>query len=62
MAVVGVDVDAQNIKPEWTLESRVAQAALRYFGHVARDERGWRMMPVNIGVMNGKRQHIRAFR
>ena len=32
--------ELENIKPEWTLESRVAQAALRYFGHVAREERG----------------------
>ena len=30
----------ENIKPEWTRESRVAQAALRYFGHVVREERG----------------------
>ena len=26
----------ENIKPEWTLESRVAKAALCYFGHVVR--------------------------
>ena len=26
----------ENIKPEWTLESRVAKAALSYFGHVVR--------------------------
>ena len=30
----------ENIKPERTLESRVAHAALRYFGHVVREERG----------------------
>ena len=30
----------ENIKPEWTLESRVEQAALRYFGNVVREERG----------------------
>ena len=26
----------ENIKPEWTLESRVTKAALSYFGHVVR--------------------------
>ena len=26
----------ENIKPEWTLESRVTKAALGYFGHVVR--------------------------
>ena len=26
----------ESIKPEWTLESRVAKAALSYFGHVVR--------------------------
>ena len=26
----------ENIKPEWTLESRVPKAALSYFGHVVR--------------------------
>ena len=30
----------ENITPEWTLESREAKAALRYFGHVVREERG----------------------
>ena len=29
----------ENIKPERTLESMVAQAALIYFGHVVREER-----------------------
>ena len=28
----------ENIKPEWTLESRVPKAALSYFGHVVRAE------------------------
>ena len=31
---------AGKIKPECTMESRVAQSALRYFGHVVRQERG----------------------
>ena len=26
----------ENIKPEWTQESRVTKAALSYFGHVVR--------------------------
>ena len=29
----------ENIMPEWTLVSRVAKPALRYFGHVVREER-----------------------
>ncbi len=32
----------ENIKPEWTLESRVPMAALGYFGHVVRAG-GWKM-------------------
>ena len=39
----------EKIKPEWTLESRVAQAALRYFGHVVREEHG-----MENGVMLGE--------
>ena len=39
----------ENIEPERTLESRVAQAALRYFGHVVREERG-----MENGVMLGE--------
>ena len=42
----------ENIKPEWTLESREAKAALRYFGHVVRDQRGIEN-DVMIGRMNG---------
>ena len=33
----------ENIKPEWTLESRVPKAALSYFGHVGREQEGWKM-------------------
>ena len=44
----------ENIKPEWTLESRVAQTALRYFGHVVREERGMEN-DVMHGEMSGKR-------
>ena len=33
----------ENIKPEWTLDSRVPNAALRYFGHVVRAGGGWKM-------------------
>ena len=29
----------KSIRPGWTLESSVAQAALGYFGHVVREER-----------------------
>ena len=31
---------ARKVKPKWTLESRVIKAALSYFGHVVRKERG----------------------
>ena len=48
----------ENIKPEWTLESRVTQAALRYFGHVARQERGMEN-DVMLGGMIGKRRRGR---
>ena len=44
---------------EWTLESRVAQAALRYFGHVVREERGMEN-DVMLGVMSGKRGRGRS--
>ena len=47
-----------NIKPEWTLESRVAQAALRYFGHVVREERRMEN-DVMLGEMSGKRRRGR---
>ena len=43
---------------EWTLESRVAQAALRYFGHVVREERGMEN-DVMLGEMSGKRRRGR---
>ena len=42
----------ENIKPEWTLESRLAQAAFLYFGHVVREERGMEN-DVLLGEMNG---------
>ena len=48
----------ENIKPEWTLESRVAQAALRYFGHVVREERGMEN-DVMFAEMSGKRRRGR---
>ena len=41
----------ENIKPEWTLESRVAKAALSYFGHVVRA--GGMEDDVMLGRMNG---------
>ena len=44
------------IKPEWTLESRVAQAALRYLGHyVVREECGMEN-DVMLGEMSGMRR------
>ena len=45
----------ENIKPEWTLESRVAQAGLRYFGHVLSEERGMEN-DVMLWEMSGKRR------
>ena len=48
----------ENIKPEWTLELRVAQAALRYFGHVVREERGMENDAM-LGEMSGKRRRGR---
>ncbi len=48
----------ENIKPEWTLESRVTQAALRYFGHVVREERGMENDAM-LGEMSGKRRRGR---
>ena len=41
----------ENIKPEWTLESRVPKAALSYFGHVVRA--GGMEDEVMLGRMNG---------
>ena len=48
----------ENIKPEWTLESRVAQASLRYFGLVVRQQRGMEN-DVMLGEMSGKRRRGR---
>ena len=47
----------ENIKPEWTLESRVAKAALSYFGHVVRA--GGMEDDVMLGRMNGARKRGR---
>ena len=47
----------ENIKPEWTLESRVPKAALRYFGHVVRA--GGMEYDVMLGRMNGARRRGR---
>ena len=47
----------ENIKPEWTLESRVATAALSYFGHVVRA--GGMEDDVMLGRMNGTRKRGR---
>ena len=47
----------ENIKPEWTLESRVPRAALSYFGHVVRA--GGMEDDVMLGRMNGARRRGR---
>ena len=47
----------ENIKPEWTLESRVSKAALSYFGHVVRA--GGMEDDVMLGRMNGARRRGR---
>ena len=47
----------ENIKPEWALESRVAKAALSYFGHVVRA--GGMEDDVMLGRMNGARKRGR---
>ena len=47
----------ENIKPDWTLESRVAKAALSYFGHVVRA--GGMEDDVMLGRMNGARKRGR---
>ena len=47
----------ENIKPEWTLESRVPKAALTYFGHVVRA--GGMEDDVMLGIMNGARRRGR---
>ena len=48
----------ENIKPEWTLESRVPKAALSYFGHVVRA--GGVEDDVMLGRMNGARRRGRS--
>ena len=47
----------ENIKPEWTLESRVPKAALSYFGHVV--TAGGMEDDVMLGRMNGARRRGR---
>ena len=47
----------ENIKQEWTLESRVTKAALSYFGHVVRA--GGMEDDVMLGRMNGARKRGR---
>ena len=47
----------ENIKPEWTLESRVPKAELSYFGHVVRA--GGMEDDVMLGRMNGARRRGR---
>ena len=47
----------ENIKPEWTLESRVTKAALSYFGHMVRA--GGMEDDVMLGRMNGARKRGR---
>ncbi|KAI0221995.1 hypothetical protein LSAT2_026737 [Lamellibrachia satsuma] len=48
----------ENVKPKWTLESRVIKAALSYFGHVVRKERGMEN-DVMLGGMRRKRRRGR---
>ena len=44
----------ENIKPEWTVESRTTQAVLRYFRHVTRQKRGM-AIDAMFGEISGKR-------
>ena len=46
-----------NIKPEWTLESRIVKALLCYFGHVIRE--GGMEYEVMVGRMGGYRSRGR---
>ena len=46
-----------NIKPEWTLESRIVKASLCYFGHVIRA--GGMEYEVMVGRMGGLRSRVR---
>ena len=48
----------ENVKPKWTLESRVIKGALSYFGHVVRKELGMEN-DVMLGGMRGKRRRGR---
>ena len=48
----------ENIKPDWRLESMVAQSALRYVGHVVRQERGM-YNDVMLGETSGTRRRGR---
>ena len=48
----------KNITTEWTLASMVKQVALRYVGHVVRQERG-NENDVMLGRMSGKRRRGR---
>ena len=48
----------ENITTEWTLASIVIQFALRYFGHVARQERG-NENDVMLRRMSGKKRRGR---
>ena len=47
----------ENIKPEWTLDSKVTEAALSYFGHVVRA--GGMADDVMLGRINGARKRGR---
>ena len=47
----------ENIKPDWTLEPRVRNTVLSYFGHVVRA--GWMEDDAMLGIMNGARKRGR---
>ena len=57
VALHNIEKKKKNIKPEWTLESRVTKAALSYFGHVVRA--GGMEYDVMLGRMNGARKRGR---
>ena len=47
-----------NIKPEWTLESRIAKASLCYFGHVIRaGVMEYEVMAGIMGVIEAEGDH-----
>ena len=49
----------ENIKPEWTLESRVRQAALRYLGYLGIEEHGMeKLNDVMVGGISGNRKRV----